>query len=707
MMSKTLCFAPDHFVPLSIFVKDAASAPIALPVNSGIAEYLRKHQGELRIACFMNGNVTYREAVWSSVLEDTVETKVQMGIQKAEEAIEDVEGIFTLVSPLLTNDFPVVTHWDNHLRTGRGGFRYGGTDGIGRIRMNESGEDVVTEHDELYNQDKSSPYVYNTEKYDLFGSAPGEEHLKAPEYESYIGDRYSLYAVDDLVAVSLSNRILRTFGYPVVLHNETTDGRALLNDAPVIQVVNGSLLQTDTGCYSLASYILPPYWNADLDGYPLLFNGYYDANENMFSTVGPSFIEIICTTLARTGKGVVGIIWNGGGSVGSRSLQESAYGGIAAAIDKARIKYGADAEKVVAVGGSRGGLTALRAAANPLRFPYRVRYAICYAPPLILNSPAQQYADGPCPLVWHAATTDTGYRDAWRKDWREPGTGRTGIEALMHTLTGESDPDVIRERISTESDFFLTALQESGTKVLLNHGTHDAFTLSRFSFSFAALTRSYDIPLRHEIGYRFGHNNCTNLYQQAEQCLEALLEERDLVFSGTVHYRRRGPAEADWEKAERFTPLRQPVFMEAPKFLIKDGTVFWTLYGEPGMEFRLELINLRNDAWEREQQALCQDAFTLAAGVLPNREYPLSICSWLDGHSQLPAGLDPGYYLYELHYRLAEEQDWTKVSPSRVPQPGAEPLAVVRILDEHPDPAGEEWRAQSAARCISWGLSEA
>lgn len=700
-MSKTLCFVPDHYVPLSLFVKAVGSAPVALPVNRGIAEYLRKHQGELRIACFSEGNVTYREALWSTTLEDTVEVKTQEGAQGSN------EGIVTLVSPLFINDFPVVTHWDKDLEAGRGGFRYGGADGIGRLRMDESGEAVVTEHEELYIQDKSSPYVYNTERFDLFGSAPGKEDLKVPEYESYIGDRYSLHAVDDLVAVSLSDQMLRSFGYPVVFHNESTEGRALLNQAPIIQVINGSLLQTDTGCYSLASYILPPYWKADVDSYPLLFNGFYDANENMFSTVGPSSIEIICKTLARTGKGVVGIVWNGGGSIGSRSLQGSVYGGIAAAIERARMKYGGDAESIVAVGGSRGGLTTLRAAGNPERFPYRVRYALCYAPPLILNGATSVFADGPCPLIWHVAAVDTGYHDVWRRDWREPRTGKTGIDTLMHTLAGESDLDVIRETISLESDFFLTALKESGANVLLNHGTHDAFTLSRFSFSFAALARSYGIPLRHEIGYRFGHNNCTNLYEQAAQCLEALLEERELVYSGTVHYRRRGPAAADWETAERFVPLRQPVFMEAPKFLIMDGNVYWTLYGEPRMEFRLELINLQDDVWEKEKRIQCQETYTLAAGFLPSREHPLNICSWLDGQSQLPVGLRPGYYLYELYYRLAEEQDWTKLSSCRVPQPEMEPQAVVRILDEQPDPAGEEWRAQTASRCISWGLSEA
>lgn len=700
-MSKSLCFVPGKYVPLSRFILSGGSEPIALPITRAVADYLKMHDAELLLACLRSGEVTYHKAGWSTLREDTVEAEKAEGTQNSE------EGVFVLVSPLLINTLPVVSHWDNSAAEGKGGFRYGGTDGIGTLRMDEAGEKVVAEHVRLYNNDPDSPYVYNTEDYQLFGSNEGDKELKTPQFERYIGDRYSLYAVDDLVAISLSDRILKTFGYPVVYRNESADDGALLSNAPVVQLISGSLLVTKNGQHSLASYILPPNWSAkSVKGYPLLFNGYYDANENTFSTVGPSFLEIIGKTLASTGKGIVGVLWNGGGYIGSRSLQSSIYAGIGAAIARGQDSYGGDAEQVVAVGGSRGGLTALLAGGNPLRLPYRVRYTLCYAPPLILNGLTREFAEGACPLIWHVAEVDTGYRDIWKKDWRHPQTGRSGIETLLQTLTGAGDSASLRETTGLESDFFLDGLKASGTKLLINHGTHDAFTLSRFSFAFAALVQC-GIPLRHEIGYRFGHNNCTDLYEQAALCLKAILQEQELEFTGTVHYRRRSPAVGEWEQTERFVPVPQPVFLEAPKFVAVGSPVAWTLYGEPGMEYRLELGILDQQAWEQKQQVVRNECITLASGVLPDKQHPLELCSWQDGVSQLADGQHAGYYLYELSYRLKGEQDWNVVSPSRVPQPGVEPQAVLRILEEQPNPASEAFRAEAAVLCISSGLSEA
>lgn len=331
-MSKSLCFVPGKYVPLSRFILSGGSEPIALPVTRAVADYLKLHNAELLLACLRSGEVTFHRAAWSTLREDTVEAENADGTQNSE------EGVFVLVSPLLTNTLPVVSHWDNSAAEGKGGFRYGGTDGIGTLRMDEAGEKVVAEHVVLYNNDPDSPYVYNTEDYQLFGSNEGDKALKTPQFERYIGDRYSLYAVDDLVAISLSDRILKTFGYPVVFCNETADDGALLSNAPVFQLISGSLLVTKNGQHSLASYILPPNWSAkNVKGYPLLFNGYYDANENTFSTVGPSFLEIIGKTLASTGKGVVGVLWNGEGYIGSRSCKAPFTPALGRQLPKAKI----------------------------------------------------------------------------------------------------------------------------------------------------------------------------------------------------------------------------------------------------------------------------------------------------------------------------------------------------------------------------------
>lgn len=352
-------------------------------------------------------------------------------------------------------------------------------------------------------------------------------------------------------------------------------------------------------------------------------------------------------------------------------------------------------------------MTALLAGGNPHRLPYRVRYTLCYAPPLILNGLTREYAEGACPLIWHVAEVDTGYRDIWKDNWRHPETGSTAIETLLWTLTGESDPGRLKETAGLESEFFLSGLKAGGTKLLINHGTHDAFTLSRFSFAFAAQVRSYGIPLRHEIGYRFGHNNCTDLYEQAALCLKALLQDQELDFTGTVHYRRRSPAAGEWEQAERFSPAHQPVFLEAPKLVPAGSPVAWTLYGEQGMEYRLELESLDQQAWEQNKQVIINKRITLASGVLPDKRHPLEVCSWQEGISPSTDGLSAGYYLYGLTYRLRGELDWTEVSPSRVPQPGVEPQSLLRILEEQPNPASEAFRAEAAVLCISSGLSEA
>lgn len=133
-MSKPLCFVPGPFVPLSRYVQAGGHEPVTIPVSRAVAEYLRRHHSILKLACQRSGEVTYLNAKWSTLYEDTVEVEAESAGNS-----NTAEGVFVLVSPLLTNMFPVVSHWDNHSAEGGGRFRYGGTDGIGKLRMDEAG----------------------------------------------------------------------------------------------------------------------------------------------------------------------------------------------------------------------------------------------------------------------------------------------------------------------------------------------------------------------------------------------------------------------------------------------------------------------------------------------------------------------------------------------------------------------------------------
>lgn len=80
-----------------------------------MADYLRRHRSILKLACQRSGEVTYLNARWSTLYEDTVEAEAAAWNSNT------AEGVFVLVSPLLTNMFPVVSHWDNDSAEGEAG----------------------------------------------------------------------------------------------------------------------------------------------------------------------------------------------------------------------------------------------------------------------------------------------------------------------------------------------------------------------------------------------------------------------------------------------------------------------------------------------------------------------------------------------------------------------------------------------------------
>lgn len=85
-MSKTLCFVPEAYVPLSRFIQAEGSTPVAIPVSRAVADYLRLHNAPLLLACLRGGEVAYQKANWSTLHEDTVEAEA------AEEISEKGEG---------------------------------------------------------------------------------------------------------------------------------------------------------------------------------------------------------------------------------------------------------------------------------------------------------------------------------------------------------------------------------------------------------------------------------------------------------------------------------------------------------------------------------------------------------------------------------------------------------------------------------------
>lgn len=726
---RVLVFNPDNLVPLSVFtVLDGDQEPANIAVHPAILNYVLRSGGKLSIVRSLNGAVSIEEADAFDVEAGTVAVKVGDG------------GTVAVVSELLRNEFPIATHWDASLHEGRGGPREGASDAIGELRVEmgegdgtESGAGIVTSSLEMRDDLPESPYAFDTERLGLLIERPGESLRRAPGFDRYIGDVYSLYGVSEEVALLLSAEALKMTGYPVMFRNAGGDGEGPVSGLPVFQLFNNHVIRDAEGIGSLASFIVPPGWSEDRSGgYSCLFTGYYDQNENVYRHCGLPTIKAIGKAMELTGQGSVGIVWNGGGSIGTRTQHPSAFGQLNLLFRLAADRYAVNPHRIVTVGGSRGGLTALLAACNPLAEGYRVQYALCYGVPFSLYGPAADLLNVSYPARWEAICSDMGLKHAWRPGWRDE-EGRNAVERYWLNTFGTADEERIAAELHPQSERLLDALKERGTRVWLNSSTHDPFTSFAPALEWLRRARAYGIPVRHEIGYRHGHNNSTDLYEAAVRCLAAIASGEEAVSDETVHYRRTGEGTDEWTRTESFAAERQPVFFEGPKLAVAGLTAALSVYGPSGTGYRLAIRPaVRGGVEEADANASASasegvdlgagtrmdsnagadapeaDELVLMEGVLPELEGS-STCSYASATWEVPGSLAGSAYLYELTYcHDLSAGDWIVVPPVNVPHPGTDRprRPELTITAEVPDFTGPVWFEATMVHFIGWGLSE-
>ncbi|OME82225.1 hypothetical protein BK120_16335 [Paenibacillus sp. FSL A5-0031] len=684
MRPNNLIFTPGRYVPISPFASlDGTSSFADIKVHPKLLAALTESEATIKAARYTNKKVDYLEVE---------HVDMNRGIVRIPSV---TAGIYTIVTEKLHNDFPIVTNWNAALNGGRGGSQAGGTDGIGVLRLHEETGECKVELP-LQDNDIASPYYYRTDAYALFAAEKDGEHQRTPAYERYIGETYSVVRVTDEAALKLSDEVMKLTGYPVIFRNP---GTALdeLEGVPAFQLVHGRIAGQGEH-RSMVSYILPPEWSRTPEArYPALFSGFYDQNENVFANVGPALLNVLGQTLLDTGKGAVGIIWNGGGSFGTRTMHGSLYENLDDLFLTAIEQFAVDGNAIVTVGGSRGGITSLIAAGNPNSSVYSVRYAICYNVPLAFGEPFKEMLNPTCPVCWRAVCEDTGYKYAWQPGWQD-GDGRRAVDLFFTTLLGTDNMELIASERSPASNQIIHALKSKGTKVWLTHGTHDAYTSSWLSFEWADRARRHGVDVRHEIGYRYGHNNCTDPFQSAKTCLTALLNQVDLPVEGTWHYRRASEVQEEWERSEQFEPTHQPVFVEAPKIAVVGLPILLIVYGEPGMEY--ELILHPSSEVERAKPVV------LMAGTMSQLEGYRTTFSFEKTVQIVSEQIKPGLYDYRLLFRRNGSEKWENTAVY-CPHPGFEGQATLTVTKDIPNFASNEWLEQTTKHAIGWGLSEA
>jgi hypothetical protein len=136
---------------------------------------------------------------------------------------------------------------------------------------------------------------------------------RRPDLNRYIGDRWSTSAIPDAEALSVFRAVCVASKVPVrLLRPDAVGTTRLLSRPGAVQVVNGLVVDG-----SLVTVVLPANWSqsALAATYPIVANGFYDLNANVFRGEGPDLIRMIALSGSAGRSGAIGVLWNGGGAV--------------------------------------------------------------------------------------------------------------------------------------------------------------------------------------------------------------------------------------------------------------------------------------------------------------------------------------------------------------------------------------------------------
>lgn len=390
----------------------------------------------------------------------------------------------------ISQDLPVVTHWSNTEY-----IKPGATD---QINLNNTSpiKDGIK-------------YIYN--------------YNYLPQVDQYIGENYSIRAISDNQALAwISENCKKTNQSIKLWRPKTFEGQLAIQDilerAPRLSGTN-IIISGLTSSKSMYTVFLPANWspeNLRETPVPIIFNGFYDVNENLFLHEGKFMAELIAKSVQENGTGAIGVLWNGAGAIASRTINPNAWKEFEAIISLVS-QLGGDRHRILGFGGSRGGVTSLQMASNPNPHNYTFRYIDSSVPPAHIGSIAQ-VASPTIPYLLTAIESSSGISGSHKRSFIYPDVnnslnGLNSIQTHLKILTGISDPTLVDEQYSLGSSNFIQSLKNSKTEIFLEIGSHDIIVPS---FSQQWLYRQYldsGIPVELKYNYLAGHYTALDLRQ--------------------------------------------------------------------------------------------------------------------------------------------------------------------------------------------------
>ncbi len=435
--------------------------------------------------------------------------------------------------------------------------------------------------------------------------------LVPPTVDAYVAALHTKARVNDGTARSWAVRECERMGVPIRHVRPVPVGRpsSLRSGSCEVQVIHAL---TEEG--ALFTVMLPPGWHAeDPPGtHPILLWGFYDLHESVFDLYdgvpGGGWADVLLETVAASGKdggrGVLGVVWNGGGALGSASLNPAFPRQVAAIVHRVARDYGGAPDWIVSFGGSRGGVSALRTAVEGAFSPFRVVLAIAAVPPTHIGEHAEMVSTTYPGLLGHRAWT-VGYADAWREDWRYPSCGAhpvlhgtTAVEAHRYVLTGHRDA-AGSDETGLVAPFSIDALHSEGTQIFLQVGEHDFIVpyAHQMEFAYRGLQAalSMDVAVLLQSGHTALHE--IGASEMAKYALlrraAARLADPTMDLSGPVPSfveagrTRYFVARRDVAHHVEVHPSHLPASVDVPAIAFRDSRLVVSVVGPPMSHYEL------------------------------------------------------------------------------------------------------------------------
>ena len=420
-----------------------------------------------------------------------------------------------------------------------------------------------------------------------------------PTVNNYIGMNYDEVTFPNEQVSALLIDVCKNTGVPFRLIQpgiELTKRSDLENivgkDLPYVQVLHSLVIGNN-----LFTFVIPPNWNPQKT-YPLFINGFYGLNDNFVRLEGKNLLTLIGQLYQENKLGAIGILWNGGGSIASRTVNDNAYQFLNIVMTEVIPALGIDPERVISFGESRGGVTALNIASHSDITSFKVRYVNASVPPndiALMGSLA-----GPTiPELMYASDWSTGYSGSWRNDFRYPDTipelsGLTGAQAHEKVLTGTFDPTILKNRFNLSSPVKIKNLLERKTEVYLEIGSNDFIVPFVDEIHLMRAYNAANIPLETRINYLAGHwengtDRMARLLIAGRQLSSEILNgkpKESLVTAQKIEpyiLGSNGSLPVPYSQATH----RLPLSLDIPRYINENVNSFVIATGEPGKSYRM------------------------------------------------------------------------------------------------------------------------